>query len=100
MNQRSRRRGLLYPIEPDPGLIGAQPAVHNFFNTRLCSRVFAFWDYDPLPDLSALGDLGSSWVELGQHRGRAGGNRKIARIAMIAKIAGIEKQRLTADSRE
>jgi hypothetical protein len=39
-------------------------------------------------------------VELGEHRGGGGGvGEKIARIAMIAKIAGIEKQRLAADLR-
>jgi hypothetical protein len=36
-------------------------------------------------------------VELGRHRGRGRGEEKIARIAMIAKTAGIEEQRLTPD---
>ena len=27
-----RRRGLLYPIKPEPGLIGAQPAVHGLWS--------------------------------------------------------------------
>ena len=26
---KHRRRGLLYPIKPKPGLIGPQPAVHK-----------------------------------------------------------------------
>jgi hypothetical protein len=35
---------------------------------------------------------------MGVHRGRDRGKGKIARIAMIANIAGIEKQRLIGDA--
>jgi hypothetical protein len=43
-----------------------------------------------------LGDLGWKWVDIG---GRGGGRQKIARVAMIAKIAEIENEGLTADLR-
>jgi hypothetical protein len=51
------RTGLLYPIKPEPGLIGAQPAVHNlFFNTRpFHAGCLHFWGYDPLPILGWIG---------------------------------------------
>jgi hypothetical protein len=42
--------------------------------------------------LGGLGDLGWKWVDIG---GRGGGRNEIAKIAMISKIAEIEKQGLT-----
>ena len=47
--QRHHRRGLLYPIKPEPGLIGAQPALHKrflFLTPGLLKPVFAFWGCD------------------------------------------------------
>jgi hypothetical protein len=46
--------------------------------------------------LGGLGDLGWNWVDIG---GQGRGREEVARIAIIAKIADIEKQGVAADSR-
>jgi cell division protein FtsW (lipid II flippase) len=48
------------------------------------------------PSAQSWGHLGSNWVDIG---GRGGGRSEIAKIAMIVRIARIEKQRLNADER-
>jgi hypothetical protein len=66
-------------------------------NTRLEAGFFHFGAATLCRSLQhwvTLGRLGSNWVDIG---GRAGVGDKIARIAMTAKIAGIEKQGLAAD---
>jgi hypothetical protein len=83
-----RRRGLLYPIKPKPGLIGAQPAVHNsFFNPALT------------PGFDVLGPRPSAdpwvyWVTLGEigWKAGAGDGRAIAKIANIAKDWQLNKR--------
>ena len=76
--QKQRRPGLLYPIKPESGLIGAQPAVHKvlIFNTRPFKAGCLRFGVATLCRFSqpwvTLGDLGWKWVDIG---GRGGGGR-------------------------
>jgi hypothetical protein len=74
---------------------------HKKFDTRLEAGFLHFGVATLCRFLGVLGDpvLGDPWVELGGHRGEGRGREEIARIAMIAKIAEIEKQGLAADLR-
>ena len=93
--------GFSTPIKPKPGLLGARPSsTIHFFNTRPFEAGCLHLGTTTLCLISQhgveWGRLGWNGVETG---GRGWGGRKIATIAITAKIAGIEKQGLTADLR-
>jgi len=66
---------------------GLRAGFLHFGVATLC-LIFQPWD--------SMGRHGTKWDE---HRSRGRGRAKIARIAMSAKIADIEKQGLAADLR-